>query len=248
MNWINLRTETLRSPEFANAKPGAIETWLKVMAYCCEQENGGCILDGCSWNDRAWLMCCGVTKAEIEAANPLVYDDGAAVFVTAFPDEKQAEVQAKRKAGKHGGKASGKARREAQLQPVLQPVLEADNEAQLQPVLEAHGEADLERKGKEGEIEGKDKGIRNRNGKGNSRGTIEEVCAFAVELGLPPSDGEACFYKWEGNGWKNGSSPIRDWRATIRSWKAAGYLPSQKVNGSTPAAESLHQKESRFGF
>lgn len=58
--------------------------------------------------------------------------------------------------------------------------------------------------------------------------TLDEAKAFALELGQPASDGEACFYKWEGNGWKNGTSPIKDWKATMRSWKAAGYLPSQK--------------------
>lgn len=58
--------------------------------------------------------------------------------------------------------------------------------------------------------------------------TLDEAKAFALELGQPASDGEACFYKWEGNGWKNGTSPIKDWKATMRSWKASGYLPSQK--------------------
>ncbi len=58
--------------------------------------------------------------------------------------------------------------------------------------------------------------------------TLDEAKAFALELGQLASDGEACFYKWEGNGWKNGTSPIKDWKATMRSWKAAGYLPSQK--------------------
>lgn len=58
--------------------------------------------------------------------------------------------------------------------------------------------------------------------------TLDEAKAFALELGQPASDGEACFYKWEGNGWKNGTSSIKDWKATMRSWKAAGYLPSQK--------------------
>jgi uncharacterized protein YdaU (DUF1376 family) len=64
---------------------------------------------------------------------------------------------------------------------------------------------------------------------------IEEFC---VSLGLPKKDGTACFHKWFGNGWTNGGEPIRDWKATIRSWKAAGYMPSQKVghgsNGRGP--------------
>jgi hypothetical protein len=69
---------------------------------------------------------------------------------------------------------------------------------------------------------------------------IEEFC---VSLGLPRKDGTACFHKWQGNGWTNRGEPIRDWKATIRSWKAAGYMPSQKVgferNGSRPAAPKI---------
>ena len=76
MNWINLRTELLRSAEFANARPGAIETWLRVLAYSCEQENGGQISGAAKWTERAWLTTCGVTKGEVENAAPLIYDDG----------------------------------------------------------------------------------------------------------------------------------------------------------------------------
>ena len=55
---------------------------------------------------------------------------------------------------------------------------------------------------------------------------IEEFC---TSLGLPSTDGTAVFNKWQGNGWTNRDVPIRDWKATIRSWKAQGFLPSQKV-------------------
>ena len=61
--------------------------------------------------------------------------------------------------------------------------------------------------------------------------TVDEAKAFAVEIGMPASDGESCFHKWEGNGWKNGTNKVKDWRATMRSWKSAGYLPSQKNQG-----------------
>lgn len=64
--------------------------------------------------------------------------------------------------------------------------------------------------------------------------TLDEAKAFAKELGLPESDGESCFHKWEGNGWKNGSNRVKDWKATIRSWKTAGYLPSQKRPFESP--------------
>lgn len=63
------------------------------------------------------------------------------------------------------------------------------------------------------------------------------VVEYCISLGLPAQDGEACFAKWQGNNWSNGGQPIRDWKATIRSWKLQGYLPSQrpKNNGSSKA-------------
>lgn len=75
--------------------------------------------------------------------------------------------------------------------------------------------------------------------KKKGKASYEEVKAFCSELSIPVSDGEWFWNKCEGNGWTNGGKPIRDWRATIRSWKAAGYLPSQKSHstGVKSAAE-----------
>lgn len=66
---------------------------------------------------------------------------------------------------------------------------------------------------------------------------IRKISDFTRSLELPDSDARSCFHKWVGNGWTNGGKPIRDWKATIRSWKEAGYLPSQKAkatNGAKP--------------
>lgn len=62
-----------------------------------------------------------------------------------------------------------------------------------------------------------------------SKGTLEDLQAFAREIGLPESDGESMFHHWEGNGWKNGTTPVKDWKASIRKWKLNKWLPSQKM-------------------
>jgi len=56
---------------------------------------------------------------------------------------------------------------------------------------------------------------------------------------MPEADGESMFYHWTANGWKNGSSPVRDWQAGIRKWKSQGWLPSQKT---APAQKPAHRK------
>lgn len=76
-----------------------------------------------------------------------------------------------------------------------------------------------------------------------ARGTVEELKAFAVEIGLPEGDGEACFDKWEGNGWKNDGKAIVCWRSTMRSWKKFGYMASQKArNGNSHNGNSDRPK------
>ena len=68
--------------------------------------------------------------------------------------------------------------------------------------------------------------------KGNrSKGTREELRSYASEIGMPESDGEAMFDRWESNGWKTGENSIKDWRAGMRTWKQNHWLPSQK-NGT----------------
>ena len=67
--------------------------------------------------------------------------------------------------------------------------------------------------------------------KEKARGTLEQCRAFAVERGLPETDGEAFFNAKEGNGWKNGKNPVRDWKATFRNWQDNNWHPSQKAAG-----------------
>jgi hypothetical protein len=62
-----------------------------------------------------------------------------------------------------------------------------------------------------------------------ARGSIDELKAYAVGLGMPASDGESMFDHWESNGWRNGSSATKDWQAGMRKWKSQGWLPSQKA-------------------
>jgi hypothetical protein len=64
--------------------------------------------------------------------------------------------------------------------------------------------------------------------KSKARGTLEELQAYAVEIGLPASDGEFMFHNWSANGWMNGKSPCKDWKSGINKYKLCGYMPSQK--------------------
>lgn len=57
-----------------------------------------------------------------------------------------------------------------------------------------------------------------------ARGTESEIVAYCLERELTETDGRSLFSKWEGNGWTNGGHPIKDWKATIRSWQLQGDI------------------------
>ena len=80
---------------------------------------------------------------------------------------------------------------------------------------------------------------RNGSGKGKEQGTRDELCSFAVEIGLTENDGTFMFEHFEETKWKRGKDPIKDWKATMRKWKAGGWLPSQKAS---PAQKPAHRK------
>lgn len=70
-----------------------------------------------------------------------------------------------------------------------------------------------------------------------AKGTLEELKAYAVSLGLPESDGSYLFDNWTDNGWTRNKVRIKDWKAAFRTWKAGGHLPSQKRSGFSPSSK-----------
>lgn len=64
--------------------------------------------------------------------------------------------------------------------------------------------------------------------KNQGKGTQQELEAYAVEIGLPASDGTAMFDHWTSNGWRNGSTLSKCWKAGMRKWKGQSWMPSQK--------------------
>lgn len=60
--------------------------------------------------------------------------------------------------------------------------------------------------------------------------TEAEVVAYMAELGMPENDGVYLHANWEAGGWTRNGKPIKDWKACARTWKAGGFLPSQKAS------------------
>jgi hypothetical protein len=113
MNWLNLQTSVIRSPEYVGCDPIQRATWLNLMIYCVEQENGGVIPGAASWKDRRWQQTCGVTKSEADDQCELWSFDGDNLTLWGYPVEKQEEIQRNRESGHRGGKARSDAKIEA---------------------------------------------------------------------------------------------------------------------------------------
>jgi hypothetical protein len=225
MIYLNLKTSTLRAPEYIGSEPTGRATWLNLLCYCAEQENGG-VIPGCAgWKDRQWQQTCGVTLAEVREECQLWEWSGNDLAVAFYPADKQAEIQAKREAGRRGGKRSGKARREA----VREAQLEAVGEAELEAVLEA----DLERKGKEG------KGIEKEGGereKVESTPALAEFLAEAQKIGVEADIAEEIWHDNEsrpitptGQWTDYRGNPIAKWQANMKA--RAAQIRARRGNG-----------------
>ena len=105
MEWLNIHISTLRSPEFIGSNPTERATWLCVLGYSVEQENGGKIVGGATWKDRQWQQACGVTLREIRSADKLLKAEGVDLMVNGYPLAKESHVRQARKVAMAGAMA-----------------------------------------------------------------------------------------------------------------------------------------------
>jgi len=215
MNWLNIELSTLRSNEYLGSDPIQRATWLNLMAYCADQENGGIITDCASWGDRKWMQLVGVSKSEVHDHCDLWVFDNDAVVVWSYPCAKEIEVRAKREAGKKGGR----------------PKKDGTKKPSGSDVEKPHGSDLLERKGKEGK--GKEEEM-------NSKFTppaSDEVSAYMTSRGKfsnPKSEAEKFCDFYASKGWMVGKNKMKDWMAAVRNWeKGNSSIGASKPQPST---------------
>ena len=164
MDWINLHTSFLDSPEFIGAEPVDRATWVCLLRYCVGQENGGRIVNCKAWGDRKWQQLIRVTLEEVRRTADLWAWDGDDLVVTNYPVEREEEIQAKRLAGHQSGSIRGGAKAEAAKangamggRPPKTRELGKITQAETQAETEAHPKFNpTERKGKGKEGEGEE--------------------------------------------------------------------------------------------
>lgn len=113
MEWIKLDLRTLRSPAYIGSEPIARATWLNLLAYCADEENGGRIRNCAGWKDRMWQQLVGVTLEEVHLETDLIHWDGDDLVVEMYPTTTESMVKARRSAGKKGGENFASSKPEA---------------------------------------------------------------------------------------------------------------------------------------
>jgi hypothetical protein len=235
MEWINIHTATLNSPEFIGAEPVDRATWLCLLAYCCGQENGGRIAACTDWGDRRWQQLARVTAREIRRASELWNWDGADLVIRFYPTSREREIRLKREAGKQTANrrwnlpASGSADSSAISSPETIPIEKLDAEG------------------------------KGREGKGRERGATPppaadelppsvlpdeaEVMAWAAAwpghpaMGIPPGIPTAWVLGWLGYRTRPGAGPLGDWRrAADQAFRADWASGHPKARGKAAAA------------
>lgn len=142
MDWLNLHTSILDSPEVVGAEPVDRGSWLMLLRYCIGQECGGIITDCASWKDRKWQQLARVTLAEVRRESDLWEWQGDNLVVWGYPAEKETQVRQKRETARTNGRSGGR--------PKTNPE-ETDVGYQEKPTLDISEKAEGERKEKEKE-------------------------------------------------------------------------------------------------
>jgi len=96
MNYLNLAIADLTSETFLGEEPLNRATWLCLMRYCAQQENGGVIENAESWGERKWMQLCGVTKDEVSQPSELWGFHGGNVEVNLYPINQEGAIKKKR--------------------------------------------------------------------------------------------------------------------------------------------------------
>ena len=105
MEWLKFELKWGRSPEFYRSDPVSRATWLSLLLFCADNENGGRIKKCKNWPDRMWQQMCGVTLDETRQASDLFTWDEDDLIVTFYPKKTEKIVQSRREAGKAGASA-----------------------------------------------------------------------------------------------------------------------------------------------
>lgn len=230
MNYLNLETSVLHSPEYIGCKPVARATWLNVMMWCAGQENGGRIAGAKQWGSRQWQQTCGVTLNEVNLSAPLLAWDGDDLVAWRYPLDREDDVRRNRELGRKGGLAKAKNLAGAKANATSEP----PNPAVAIAPTKRNGK---EEEGKEKEEEGKDTAS-------TSGGPSRHTWLARVQSLGHREWWEKKWFSAEKTGWMSGRSPITNWEAHQDSQMLyfRSFEREQAAKNTPPDTEALERE------
>lgn len=150
MNWLNIETKVLHSPEYIGSDPASRATWLNLSLWSATLENGGRIVGARLWKDRQWQQTCGVTRREVDRSDKLLSWSGDDLLVWNYPCDTESCVRSKREIARTNGLLGGRPIKE---KPMSVPTLVTIPKPTSESVREGKEKEEerKERKGVQGE-------------------------------------------------------------------------------------------------
>ncbi len=244
MLWYMFETNALRAAEFVHSTEKAQLAWVRLLAYCAERENGGVIAGAAAWNDAQWMTICGVRRAVVLAAAPLLVIQGDNVKVWNYPKESERNYKrtcaanarnARRRWAKDKGLGAatgtptktgpaGKAEPPALVAPTGNPPGHAVASANAYPEekkREVKRREEKERMEDRQEMEVPD---------GPSVSNLQTVLSYAEQQGMQQDYSRLFFNHFTANGWRVGTArnPCASWQAALRKWAGENGWPHPK--------------------
>lgn len=263
MEFINIPTSLFSSPEFIGAEPVQRATWISLLAWCCEQENGGVINDCRNWGMRRWMQTCGATDQEIGMDCELYRFDGDSLVVFGYPHKIQSTLETKRDTARENGKLGGRPKKsnpetneETEVKPTS-VILETNVGSEIGTEIGTYVGGNVETN-----IATYQETVREGKGRERKVSNIGDNTAFSRKAPLPGSADEvkAClqaevlrgclllsesqlvdssmlfFDDKEACGWVDAKgNPINDWRAAARAYarRYAANHPGVTINNNS---------------
>jgi hypothetical protein len=233
MQWLNIELKDLDNEAFACADTADVGTWLRLMGYCCVQENGGRIRGAKTFDDRKLMFLFRLTKAEIARKTELWQWSGDDLRVLFFPAKTLKRVQALRAQGAKGNKVRW-GNDDPSSDRISDPSSNGSSESNCDSLGESPGESGKERKGKERkEREGKRPVA---DGDGRKPRDLKTCVSFFLSIGSSASEAEKFFHHYRANGWRQGGrTPLESWHSQGQKWVVDSAEPQKSPTGGQPA-------------
>ncbi len=244
MLWFMFETSNLRAAEFVHSSEKARLAWVLLLAYCAEQENGGLIAGAATWNDAQWMTICGVRRAVVLAAAPLLKIQGDNVKVWNYP--KETEKNYKKTCAVNARNARRRWEKDKEMSVVKGTPAKAAPTGIATPSAfdlpdghpadhaVASANAFPEEKIREGNRREEKEGKKDRQEMevpdGPSVSDLQTVLTYAEQQGMQHDYSRLFFNHFTANGWRVGTArnPCASWQAALRKWAGENGWPHPK--------------------